>query len=210
MCMRRCLCTDHLQQNPCKNTYAVCHLQVKNAFGTVRYSSPEMANDICGQKSDIWSVGVVMYILLSGKAPFLKTNDTDTLNLIKSGPRVRFTAEKWAGISQVGAEKGVKVIGCWNNGVLRIGKRTKQQEANALFYDVQACKVSCCMTCQGKQCICVHGCMQAAKDCIRSMLEPSHEARPTAADILQMPWLKAHVPDTVIQGGVHACSRSKG
>ncbi len=41
--------------------------QVRNAFGTVRYASPEMANDVCGQKADIWSAGVVMYILLCGK-----------------------------------------------------------------------------------------------------------------------------------------------
>ncbi|KAG2443965.1 hypothetical protein HXX76_002304 [Chlamydomonas incerta] len=73
---------------------------VRNAFGTVRYASPEMANDVCGQKADIWSAGVVMYILLCGRAPFLKGNDVDTLNLIKSGPRVKFAGERWAGISQ--------------------------------------------------------------------------------------------------------------
>jgi serine/threonine protein kinase len=31
------------------------------AFGTVRYCSPEMAKDVCGQRSDVWSAGVVMY-----------------------------------------------------------------------------------------------------------------------------------------------------
>ncbi|KXZ51123.1 hypothetical protein GPECTOR_13g610 [Gonium pectorale] len=73
---------------------------VRNAFGTVRYASPEMANDVCGQKADIWSAGVVMYILLCGRAPFLRANDVDTLNLIKGGPRVKFSGERWACISQ--------------------------------------------------------------------------------------------------------------
>ncbi|PNG98993.1 Calcium-dependent protein kinase 34, partial [Tetrabaena socialis] len=103
---------------------------VRNAFGTVRYASPEMANDVCGQKADIWSAGVVMYILLCGKAPFLKSNDVDTLNLIKSGPKVRFNGDRWTAISQ------------------------------------------------------------AAKDCIRALLEPNPRARPTAVEVLAMPWLK--------------------
>ncbi|EFJ51622.1 hypothetical protein VOLCADRAFT_116471 [Volvox carteri f. nagariensis] len=111
---------------------------VRNAFGTVRYASPEMANDVCGQKADIWSAGVVMYILLCGKAPFLKNNDIDTLDYIKNGPRVKFNGERWSSISQ------------------------------------------------------------CAKDCIRTLLEPNPRARPTAVEVLGMPWLKQQVPETVI------------
>ncbi|GIL84209.1 hypothetical protein Vretifemale_12905 [Volvox reticuliferus] len=111
---------------------------VHNAFGTVRYASPEMANDVCGQKADIWSAGVVMYILLCGRAPFLKSNDIDTLNFIKNGPKVKFNGERWASISQ------------------------------------------------------------CAKDCIRTLLEPNPRARPTAVEVLAMPWLKQQVPETVI------------
>ncbi|MEW5302698.1 MAG: hypothetical protein WDW36_005452 [Sanguina aurantia] len=73
---------------------------VREAFGTVRYSSPEMANDLCGQKTDIWSAGVVMYLLLCGQAPFLRKDDEDTLNMIKKKPKVKFTGSRWEGISQ--------------------------------------------------------------------------------------------------------------
>ncbi|GIL67400.1 hypothetical protein Vafri_20799 [Volvox africanus] len=111
---------------------------VRNAFGTVRYASPEMANDVCGQKADIWSAGVVMYILLCGRAPFLKSNDIDTLNFIKNGPKVKFSGERWSSISH------------------------------------------------------------CAKDCIRSLLEPNPRTRPTAVEVLAMPWLKQQVPETVI------------
>lgn len=55
---------------------------MRDAFGTVRYSSPEMANDTgIGQKTDIWSAGVVMYFMLSGAAPFLKSSDSGCLML---------------------------------------------------------------------------------------------------------------------------------
>ena len=62
---------------------------VQNAFGTVRYSSPEMAREGAGQKSDVWSAGVVVYQMLSGKVPFLKRDDVGTLEYIMKGPQVR-------------------------------------------------------------------------------------------------------------------------
>lgn len=84
---------------------AALHVQelesVKDAFGTVRYSSPEMALDSgIGHKTDIWSAAVVMYYLLSGQAPFLKQNDVDTLNYIKNKPQVRFPGQVWRNVSQ--------------------------------------------------------------------------------------------------------------
>ena len=64
--------------------------QITDAFGTVRYSSPEMAADSgIGQKTDIWSAGALMYFMLSGSAPFLKKDDVDTLDYIKKKPKVR-------------------------------------------------------------------------------------------------------------------------
>ena len=66
-----------------------CTAQVYDAFGTVRYSSPEMALDIgIGQRTDVWSAGVVLYFLMSGVAPFLKRDEVDTLNYIKKKPKV--------------------------------------------------------------------------------------------------------------------------
>lgn len=78
--------------------------QVGHAFGTVRYCSPEMARGKCGQKSDIWSVGVVIYTMLSGTAPFKRSTDTETLEMIKRGPQVRFSGRRWSGISAAAKE----------------------------------------------------------------------------------------------------------
>lgn len=43
-----------------------------------------------------------MRVLGTVQAPFLKSNDMETLDLIKRNPRVKFPGERWAHISQVG------------------------------------------------------------------------------------------------------------
>jgi serine/threonine protein kinase len=63
--------------------------EVPHAFGTVRYSSPEMAAHSAGPASDVWSVGIVLCQVLTGRVPFLKDNDLETLAYIKKGPEVR-------------------------------------------------------------------------------------------------------------------------
>lgn len=67
----------------------VCQGQeVPHAFGTVRYSSPEMAAHSAGPASDVWSAGIVLCQVLTGRVPFLKDRDSDTLNYIRKGPEV--------------------------------------------------------------------------------------------------------------------------
>ena len=63
--------------------------EVPHAFGTVRYSSPEMAAHSAGPASDVWSAGVLLCHVLTGRVPFLKDNDLDTLEMIRKGPEVR-------------------------------------------------------------------------------------------------------------------------
>jgi serine/threonine protein kinase len=63
--------------------------EIPHAFGTVRYSSPEMAAHSAGPASDVWSAGVLLCHVLTGRVPFLKDNDLDTLELIRKGPEVR-------------------------------------------------------------------------------------------------------------------------
>ncbi len=51
------------------------HTQVLGAFGSPRYMSPEQARDEdVTSQSDLFSLGVVLYELLAGRAPFLAKN----------------------------------------------------------------------------------------------------------------------------------------
>lgn len=50
------------------------------------------------EKCDVWSVGVILFILLSGKPPFGGDNDKEILNNIRLGV-FSFTGNEWASIS---------------------------------------------------------------------------------------------------------------
>ncbi|KAK9886789.1 hypothetical protein WA026_018441 [Henosepilachna vigintioctopunctata] len=48
-------------------------------FGTPEFIPPEIINyEPIGLKSDIWSIGVICYVLLSGLSPFMGDNDAET------------------------------------------------------------------------------------------------------------------------------------
>ncbi|MGH0164925.1 UNVERIFIED_CONTAM: hypothetical protein FKN15_047979 [Acipenser sinensis] len=52
----------------------------KNIFGTPEFVAPEIVNyEPLGLEADMWSVGVITYILLSGASPFLGDSKQETL-----------------------------------------------------------------------------------------------------------------------------------
>ncbi|XP_072321363.1 death-associated protein kinase 2a [Eucyclogobius newberryi] len=55
----------------------------KNIFGTPEFVAPEIVNyEPLGLEADMWSIGVITYILLSGASPFLGETKQDTLDNI--------------------------------------------------------------------------------------------------------------------------------
>ncbi len=55
-------------------------------MGTPYYMAPEIfINQTYDQSCDVWSLGVIMYAMLIGKAPFSGPNLNETINKIKIG-----------------------------------------------------------------------------------------------------------------------------
>ncbi|GAB1597543.1 obscurin-like [Argonauta hians] len=59
---------------------------LKLNYGTPEFASPEVVcSEVISETTDLWSVGVLTYILLSGISPFYCENVADTLNKIENG-----------------------------------------------------------------------------------------------------------------------------
>ena len=67
-------------------------------FGTSYYLAPEVIEGTYSEKCDVWSVGVIMYILLTGEPPFNGATDQDVVDSIKVG-QFSLEGEQWEHVS---------------------------------------------------------------------------------------------------------------
>ena len=61
---------------------SICDLPVTGCFGSDGYAAPEVFNDAPydGRKADMWSIGVLIFSILSERKPFSTGNDINTIN----------------------------------------------------------------------------------------------------------------------------------
>ena len=59
------------------------HRKLSGIIGTTLYCSPEVVDDLYDEKSDEWSCGVLMYILLCGEPPFQGNSEEEIFKKIK-------------------------------------------------------------------------------------------------------------------------------
>jgi calcium-dependent protein kinase len=83
--------------------------KMNKVSGTPYYIAPEVLFEKYDEKCDIWSCGVIMYILLCGYPPFNGENDNEILNRIKTGKFV-FPEEEWDNVSDEGKDLISKML----------------------------------------------------------------------------------------------------
>ena len=67
-------------------------------IGTPFYIAPEVLNNNYDEKCDMWSCGVILYVMLSGEPPFYGENDNEIYAQILN-TEVSFNQKIWEDIS---------------------------------------------------------------------------------------------------------------
>ena len=84
--------------------------QRQNArLGTAYYIAPEVLKSDYNEKCDVWSCGVILYILLSGYPPFNGATDREIYQSIEKG-KFSFPPEEWSYISSSAKELIEKML----------------------------------------------------------------------------------------------------
>ena len=63
-------------------------MRIESEVGTAEYVAPDLLNAVSdgmeyGKQVDVWSLGVILYFLLSGELPFYGDNDHELFTAIK-------------------------------------------------------------------------------------------------------------------------------
>ncbi|TRY96076.1 hypothetical protein DNTS_017234, partial [Danionella cerebrum] len=92
--------------------------QFSPPIGTLDYMSPEMLKgDVVGPPADIWSIGILTFIMLSGRLPFTENNPAETEARIQAA---KFELGKlYQNVSQSASLARPTIKDCFNNSWLQ-------------------------------------------------------------------------------------------
>lgn len=60
-------------------------MKMEMVLGTAYYIAPEVLTGKYTEKCDLWSIGVILYILLSGEPPFFGKSDKEIIERVRKG-----------------------------------------------------------------------------------------------------------------------------
>ena len=104
--------------------------QFDDTVGTLVYCSPEVLKNNYDSKCDIWSCGVIMYILLSGEIPFAGENENEIMKSIMN-KKVSFDSSFFNDVSDEAKDLIIKCL------VYHKSKRLNAKEAlNHPFFKI--------------------------------------------------------------------------
>ena len=86
------------------------HQKLNKFVGTSYYIAPEVLKENYNEKCDIWSCGVILYILLCGYPPFNGNSNVDIYHNIQNNPPY-FNGEEWKDITK----EAIDLIKCMLN-----------------------------------------------------------------------------------------------
>ncbi|OMJ87571.1 hypothetical protein SteCoe_10656 [Stentor coeruleus] len=78
-------------------------------IGTYYYMAPEVITGDYDEKCDVWSLGVILYIMLSGNPPFNGSSDEEIVSKIQNSP-LSFNNPTWKNISSEAKTLIIKML----------------------------------------------------------------------------------------------------
>ncbi|KAF8407294.1 hypothetical protein HHK36_006421 [Tetracentron sinense] len=81
----------------------------KDLVGSAYYVAPEVLRRNYGAEADIWSAGVILYVLLSGFPPFWGANEQRIFDAVLRG-HIDFASDPWPSISSSAKELVKKML----------------------------------------------------------------------------------------------------
>jgi len=83
--------------------------KLRDRQGTPYYLAPEVLNKNYDDKCDVWSCGIIMYTLLTGRPPFNADHNLEIMRLIKIG-EYYMTGKQWTNISPQAKDLITKIL----------------------------------------------------------------------------------------------------
>ncbi|CAI5983710.1 unnamed protein product [Closterium sp. NIES-65] len=80
-----------------------------HAVGSLFYIAPEVLSGSYGTPADVWSAGVVLYVLLAGVPPFWAETEAEVTRAIKEA-EVGFKGSAWRGVTEKGKDLILRML----------------------------------------------------------------------------------------------------